>query len=148
MPDKHSKEKRSYNMSRIKGRDTKPEVSVRKYLFSKGFRYRVNDKRFPGHPDILLPKYKAAVFINGCFWHVHEGCNYFVWPENNREFWHKKLMGNAERDKRNYQALIDMGWKVIVIWECELKREKQAVTLGRLIHEITNQGKQNMCCFV
>lgn len=137
MPDKHSKKTRSYNMSMIKGRNTKPEIIVRKYLFSCGFRYRLNDSRYPGRPDIVLPKYKTAIFINGCFWHVHEGCRYSVWPENNREFWYKKLMGNAERDKRDYQALVDMGWNVIVIWECELKKDKREETLHGLKTRIT-----------
>lgn len=138
MQDKHSEKTRSYNMSKIKGENTKPEILVRKFLFAKRFRYRINDKRFPGHPDILLPKYKTAIFINGCFWHVHEGCHYFVWPENNKEFWQKKLIKNSDRDKRNYKMLTDMGWNIIVIWECELKRDKQAGTLERLIDEITN----------
>ena len=121
MADVHSPEKRSYNMSRIHAKGTKPEETVRKYLFSKGFRYRKNDPRLPGKPDIVLPKYKTVVFVNGCFWHRHEGCKYFVWPKNNAEFWRKKIMSNVERDNRNYSELKEKGWSVVVIWECELK---------------------------
>lgn len=134
--DVHSKSIRSYNMSQIKGKDTKPEIMVRKYLFSKGFRYRINDKRYPGHPDIILPKYKTAIFINGCFWHVHEGCRYFIWPENNKEFWRKKLLSNVERDRKNHEILTAIGWKVIIIWECELRKDKIENRLVRLVDEI------------
>lgn len=115
---------RSYNMSRIKGKDTKPEEIVRKYLFSKGFRYRKNDPKLPGKPDIVLPKYRTVIFVNGCFWHMHEGCRYFVWPKHNAEFWEKKIRDNAERDKRNYKKLEEQGWKVLTIWECGLKDAK------------------------
>lgn len=133
--DVHSKEVRSYNMSCIKGKDTKPEETVRKYLFSQGFRYRKNDKRLPGTPDIVLPKYKTAIFVNGCFWHGHEGCKYFVWPKNNAEFWHKKIKDNILRDQRKIQALGMLGWKVIVVWECKIKSDKEN-TLKNLIKEI------------
>ena len=115
---------RSYNMSRIKGKDTKPEEIVRKYLFSKGFRYRKNDPKLPGKPDIVLPKYRTVIFVNGCFWHMHEGCRYFVWPKHNAEFWEKKIRDNAERDIRNYKKLEEQGWKVLTIWECGLKDAK------------------------
>lgn len=131
-------------MSKIKGKNTKPEMSVRKYLFSNGFRFRVNDKRYPGHPDIVLPKYKTCIFINGCFWHVHEGCRYFVWPENNKEFWREKLTKNVERDKKNYQQLENLGWHVIMVWECELKKDKLQDTLVRIKNTIrTNANKIN-----
>ena len=133
--DVHSKEVRSYNMSRIKGKDTKPEETVRKYLFSQGFRYRKNDKRLPGTPDIVLPKYKTVIFVNGCFWHGHEGCKYFVWPKNNAEFWHKKIRDNVLRDQRKVQALDLLGWKVIVVWECKIKSDKEN-TLKNLMKEI------------
>ena len=132
MADIKSKEARSYNMSRIKGKDTKPEETVRKYLFSQGFRYRKNDKRLPGSPDIVLPKYKTVIFVNGCFWHKHEGCKYFVWPRNNADFWKKKIESNVMRDIKNYQQLKDLGWKVFVIWECELKRDCRAETLEQI----------------
>ena len=133
--DVHSKEVRSYNMSRIKGKDTKPEETVRKYLFSQGFRYRKNDKKLPGTPDIVLPKYKTVIFVNGCFWHGHEGCKYFVWPKNNAEFWHKKIRDNVLRDQRKVQALDLLGWKVIVVWECKIKSDKEN-TLENLMKEI------------
>lgn len=100
MADIKSKESRSYNMSRITGKNTKPEEMVRKYLFSKGFRYRKNDRKLPGSPDLVLPKYRTVIFVNGCFWHGHEGCKYFVWPENNAEFWRKKIETNISRDER------------------------------------------------
>jgi DNA mismatch endonuclease (patch repair protein) len=130
--DVHDKETRSYNMSCIKGKGTKPEEIVRKYLFSHGFRYRKNDKRLPGTPDIVLPKYKTVIFVNGCFWHGHEGCKYFVWPKNNAEFWKAKILQNIERDKRDFERLENVGWKVIVVWECCLKRPVCTKTLEQL----------------
>lgn len=108
-------------MSCIKGKGTKPEEIVRKYLFSRGFRYRKNDKRLPGTPDIVLQKYKTVIFVNGCFWHGHEGCKYFVWPQNNAGFWKKKIESNISRDRKKTGALKEQGWKVIVVWECDLK---------------------------
>lgn len=119
--DVHDKETRSYNMSCIKGKGTNPEEIVRKYLFSQGFRYRKNDKRLPGTPDIVLPKYRTVIFVNGCFWHGHKGCKYFVWPKNNAEFWKKKIESNISRDRKKAETLKDQGWKVIVVWECDLK---------------------------
>ena len=119
--DVHDKETRSYNMSCIKGKGTKPEEIVRKYLFSQGFRYRKNDKRLPGTPDIVLPKYKTVIFVNGCFWHGHKGCKYFVWPKNNAEFWKNKIESNISRDRKKAETLKDQGWKVLVVWECDLK---------------------------
>ena len=108
-------------MSCIKGKGTKPEEIVRKYLFSQGFRYRKNDKRLPGTPDIVLPKYRTVIFVNGCFWHGHKGCKYFVWPKNNAEFWKNKIESNISRDRKKAETLKDQGWKVIVVWECDLK---------------------------
>lgn len=105
MADIKSKEARSYNMSQIRGKDTKPEELVRKYLFSRGFRYRKNDRKLPGTPDIVLPKYKTVVFINGCFWHGHQGCKYFVWPKNNADFWKKKIETNIQRDEHKQSQL-------------------------------------------
>ena len=119
--DVHDKETRSYNMSQIKGKNTKPEELVRKYLFARGFRYRKNDKRLPGTPDIVLPKYRTVIFVNGCFWHGHKGCRYFVWPKNNAEIWKNKIESNISRDRKNAETLKDQGWKVIVVWECDLK---------------------------
>lgn len=137
--DVHDKKTRSYNMSRIKGKNTKPEELVRKYLFAQGFRYRKNDRRLPGSPDIVLPKYKTVIFVNGCFWHGHEGCKYFVWPKSNPDFWKQKISKNIERDIRKRQLLESMGWRVLVIWECELKNQKE-ITLGELSRTIINNG--------
>lgn len=123
-------------MSRISGKDTKPEVLVRKYLFSKGFRYRKNDVRLPGKPDIVLAKYKTVIFVNGCFWHGHEGCRYFAWPNNNAEFWRTKISGTIERDKKTYSQLNRLGWHVIVVWECELKKGIAETRLDKLVQEI------------
>ena len=141
MADVHSPEKRSYNMSRIRGKDTKPEEKVRKYLFSQGFRYRKNVAALPGKPDIVLPKYRTCIFVDGCFWHMHEGCKYFVWPKNNAEFWSRKLHDNKERDKRNRDKLERDGWRVITIWECELKGKDTSTTLDRIAKEIIASRK-------
>ena len=119
--DVHDKATRSYNMSRIRGKDTKPEEKVRKYLFSQGFRYRKNVKALPGSPDIVLPKYKTVIFVHGCFWHMHE-CDRFKWPAANKDFWENKLRCNAERDKNKQEMLRSAGWNVIVIWECDIKK--------------------------
>lgn len=135
MTDIKSKEERSKNMSAIKGKNTKPEILVRKYLFKQGFRYRVNVSTMAGKPDIVLSKYKTVVFVNGCFWHLHKDCKYFVWPKQNADFWQKKLNSNVERDIRNYKLLKDEGWKVLVVWECELKRDKEE-TLKKLVKKI------------
>ena len=130
--DNHTKEIRSYNVSQIKSKNTKQEETVCKYLFSCGFRYRKNDKRYPGKPDIVVPKCKTVIFVNGCFWHKHEGCRYFVVPKSNTEFWMNKISRNVERDADNTKKLIDMGWKVVTVWECELKKEKREETLKEL----------------
>lgn len=122
--DRISAEKRSWNMSHIRSKDTVPEGIVRKYLFSKGFRYRKNDSKLPGKPDIVLPKYKAVIFINGCFWHRHRGCKNSVMPKTNTAFWEEKLNRNVERDSSNYKKLENLGWKIIVIWECQLENKK------------------------
>jgi DNA mismatch endonuclease, patch repair protein len=117
MADNHSKEVRSYNMSKIRSKNTKSEEVVRKYLFSKGLRYRKNDKRYPGHPDIVLPKYKTVIFVNGCFWHMHEGCNKFVMPKSNADYWIPKLTRNKQRDMQNISQLKDDDWNIITVWE-------------------------------
>ncbi len=109
-------------MSRIKGKDTKIEVEVRKYLFSKGYRFRKNDKRYPGKPDIVLPKYHVAIFVHGCFWHRHEGCKDATIPKTRTEFWLEKFDKNVKNDQIKQEKLRELGWKVIVIWECELKK--------------------------
>lgn len=136
MADVHTPEQRSYNMSRIRGKNTRPEELVRRYLFAQGFRYRKNDARFPGKPDIVLPKYKTVIFVNGCFWHAHEGCKYFVWPKSNVDFWKRKINGNIQRDLRNNQLLSEQGWNVIVIWECQLKKSTFDETLQHLVGQI------------
>lgn len=136
MGDVHTPEQRSFNMSRIHNKNTKPEELVRKYLFSRGFRYRKNDPRLPGKPDIVLPKYKTVIFVNGCFWHGHTGCRYFVWPKNNEDFWKKKINSNIDRDKQVVKRLEDLGWNVIIVWECELKRQVRDDRLSALVDEI------------
>lgn len=149
MADVHTPEQRSYNMSRIRNKNTKPEELVRKYLFSQGFRYRKNDSKLPGKPDVVLPKYKTVIFVNGCFWHGHDGCRYFVWPKNNAEFWRKKITGNIARDKRTYQQLNAMGWRVIVFWECQLKNgsaEEQLLSLQNCIKYIVHDNSQILEC--
>lgn len=135
MIDKHSKEIRSFNMSQIRSKDTKPEILVRKYLFSKGFRYRKNVKYLPGTPDIVLPKYKTVIFVNGCFWHMHN-CENFVMPKSNIDYWKRKLENNVLSDKKNYQKLKILGWSILTIWECELKKNKVNKTLISLENKI------------
>ena len=136
MTDVHSKEVRSYNMSQIKGKNTKPEVLVRKFLHSKGFRFRLHDKNLPGKPDIVLPKYKTVIQVHGCFWHGHEGCRYFVIPKTKTEWWIEKINGTKQRDFENRKKLQEMGWKVIELWECELKKEKVDKTLVAVLKSI------------
>lgn len=138
MADVHSKKIRSYNMSQIKGRDTKPEIMVRKYLFSCGFRYRLYSKKLSGSPDIILRKYRTVIFINGCFWHGHEGCQYFVVPKTRTDFWLNKINTNILNDKKNTVQLEAMGWHVITVWECELKKAKREETLFMLGDNIKN----------
>ena len=128
------------NMSRIRSTNSKPEEIVRKYLFSKGFRYRKNVKKLPGCPDIVLPKYKTVIFVNGCLWHKHD-CPRFVWPSSNQEYWKPKILRNVERDKNNCRELSSKGWNVITIWECELKKKVFEATMERVILQITS-GKQ------
>ena len=123
MADTLSKEERSKRMALIHSKDTRIEVRVRKYLFSKGYRYRINDKRYPGHPDIVLPKYKTIIFIHGCFWHSHPNCNIAHIPKSNRDFWVKKLNKNIENDNKHVAMLEADGWQVITLWECEINNE-------------------------
>ena len=132
MADVHDKHTRSYNMSRIKGKNTKPEMLVRKYLFAHGFRYRLNVKSLPGKPDIVLPKYKTVIFINGCFWHGHKGCKYFVIPKTRTEWWLNKIKDTQKRDREAEIELNVLGWRVITLWECELKQNEIENTLGHL----------------
>jgi len=135
MADVHDKATRSYNMSRIRNKDTKPEILVRKFLFANGFRYRLNDKKLPGKPDIVLPKYKTVIFVNGCFWHGHENCKYFKLPATRTEWWKEKIEGNIKNDITKHALLREAGYKVIVIWECEVKNKS---IFDRIINEIKN----------
>ena len=141
MADNHSKEVRSMNMSHIRSKNSKPEELVRKYLFSKGFRYRKNVKMLPGCPDIVLPKYKTVIFVNGCFWHKHD-CPRFVWPSSNEDYWRPKIMGNIERDKRNIAELQQLGWTVLTVWECELKKKVIDATLDQLEKRLCKIGSE------
>ena len=140
MADNLSSEDRRKNMSHIRSKNSKPEETVRKYLFAHGFRYRKNVAKLPGKPDIVLPKYHTVIFVNGCFWHKHD-CPRFVWPASNTEYWTKKILGNVERDQNNYKLLEDAGWKVITVWECELKRDRIENTLLALIGELKEKEK-------
>lgn len=136
MSDIFSKSKRSSIMSKISSKDTKPEILVRKYLFSKGFRFRKNVKDLPGKPDIVLPKYKTIIFINGCFWHGHENCKKATLPATNTEFWREKISGNIIRDKENIQKLREMRYKVITVWQCELTADFCETTLNNLLKKL------------
>lgn len=139
MTDKYDKHTRSYMMSQVKGKNTKPEMLVRKFLFSKGFRYRLHDKILPGKPDIKLTKYNCLILINGCFWHGHSDCKAYVMPKSNKEFWDSKIENNVERDKRNLELLRILGWKIIVVWECELKGKNREITMQTLVDKILNE---------
>ena len=121
MPDTLSPSQRHYCMSRVHSKNTKPEILVRKWLWQHGFRYRLNVKDIPGRPDIVMRKHRTVIFINGCFWHGHDGCSKFVIPKSNVEFWENKIRTNKARDEKNHRILRDAGWNVIVIWECQLK---------------------------
>lgn len=135
MADTHSKEIRSKNMSHIRSTNSKPEEIVRKYLFSKGLRYRKNVRKLPGCPDIVFPKYKTVVFVNGCFWHKHD-CGRFVWPASNEEYWRIKINRNTERDAENCKLLAEQGWRVLTIWECQLKKQTAEANLIQLYNNI------------
>lgn len=126
-------------MSRIPSKNTKPEETVRKYLFAHGFRYRKNVSKLPGKPDIVLPKHKTVIFVNGCFWHAHKGCKWFVSPKSNSEFWQKKFAYNTERDERNYNQLRELGWNVIIIWECEIRHGDKQKALEALSAKIIGE---------
>lgn len=136
--DRLSKEQRHRCMSAIKGKNTKPELLVRKFLFSRGFRYRLNHPRLPGHPDIVLRKYRTVIFVNGCFWHGHQGCKYFVLPKSNVEFWQNKIERNRVRDVEEQRQLASMGWYCITIWECQLKPKVRQQTLTALEYTLSH----------
>lgn len=136
--DKITKEHRTWNMSRIRGKDTRPEIIVRKFLYSQGIRYRLHVK-LPGRPDVVIRKKKIAIFINGCFWHAHNDCPDFRWPKTRPEFWKDKINGNVTRDQDSYNQLKGEDWQVIVVWECDLKRNADA-TLQDLYQSIVSHG--------
>ena len=147
MADRISPEHRSWNMSRIKGKDTKIEVMVRQYLFHYGFRFRKNDKRYPGKPDVVLPKYKTAIFVHGCFWHRHEGCKLATTPNTRTEFWMEKFAKNVANDKKHYEQLQEMGWHVIVIWECELENDFEGImkkVVQKIRHNVQFKKMENI----
>lgn len=137
MADKISPERRSLNMAAIKSRNTKPEIAVRKLLHASGFRFRLHRKDLPGRPDIVLPRYKTAVFVHGCFWHQHEGCKLASKPSSRQEYWKAKFDRNAERDKNSFRTLTELGWQVVVIWECEVRKNADEVVqrLAKLLSD-------------
>ncbi|MBD5389608.1 DNA mismatch endonuclease Vsr [bacterium] len=140
MPDTMTPEQRSRCMAAVHSKDTKPEVLVRKFLFAKGLRFRVCDRKLPGKPDIVLPKYKTVVFIDGCFWHGHEGCKYYRQPHTRTDFWQSKINTNKLRDRRNDTDLTNAGWRVIRLWECEIRnKSSQAAALDTLYRHIVGQ---------
>lgn len=136
MADVHNRKTRSYNMSRIRAKHTKPEIIVRKFLHSKGFRFRLHNAKLPGKPDITLPKYKTVIFVNGCFWHGHEGCKYFVVPKTRTEWWLKKIHLTKQQGHENSEKLNQDGWNVITIWECQLKKDHKKETLCQLLKSL------------
>lgn len=144
MTDTVSKAKRSEIMSRVKGKETTPEIIVRKYLFSRGLRYRKNVKALPGTPDIVLRKYKTVVLVNGCFWHGHKDCKPAHLPSTNLDYWEKKIADNVERDERKRQKLEKLGYKVLIVWQCQLKTKVRSDNLEKLYNDIIN-GRTSIC---
>lgn len=140
MADVHSKEARSYNMSRIRSKDTTPELQVRKFLHANGFRYTLHNKNLPGKPDIVLPKYKTIIFVQGCFWHGHADCKYATIPKTRTEWWQNKIDTNKANDEKAQKLLKKERWKIINVWGCELKKGKMEKTLDRLIRKLRVSG--------
>lgn len=140
MPDILTPQQRHECMSHIRAKNTKPEVIVRQYLYAAGFRFRIHVKKLPGCPDLVLPKYRTCIFVNGCFWHGHRGCRYATRPKSNAEFWQTKIQNNIRRDELSVQALETMGWKVITVWECDLKKDMRDETLSALAEQIRQNG--------
>jgi len=136
MVDVHDQKTRSYNMSKIRGKNTEPEMIIRKYLHSKGLRFRLHVNILPGKPDLVFPKYKIAIQVQGCFWHKHKNCKYFVIPKTNTEWWMNKIHKNVNNDRKNKKKLTKLGWRVIEVWECELKSNKKDKTLSNLFKNI------------
>ena len=141
MPDRFTEEQRHYCMSQIRNKNTKPELKLRQALWRLGFRYRVNDKRLPGTPDIVLPKYRTVIFIHGCFWHGHKDCKFYTVPKTNTEFWTVKVARNRERDQEVWRQLEAKGWSVIIVWECQLKKAALDETIGLVQAEILRNGE-------
>lgn len=141
MADVHDAKTRSYNMSRIKGKDTKPEMIVRRFLWSNGFRYRLHDKHLPGKPDIVLRKYRTVIFVHGCFWHGHTGCSYFKLPKTRADWWKTKIERTQEKDEEVFEQLRDLGWKVIVVWECGLRGKEAGPSLLEVMDEILGSNR-------
>lgn len=140
MPDVHTPDQRHRNMAAIHSSSTKPELKVRRALWSLGFRYRINEKHLPGKPDIVLPKYRTVVFIHGCFWHGHKDCKNYTVPKTNTEFWTAKVARNQERDQEVWRQLEARGWSVIIVWECELKKSVLDDTVARVAEDIRQNG--------
>ncbi len=136
--DKLTKEQRHHCMASIRGKNTGPEIMVRKFLFSRGFRYRLNHPRLPGHPDIVMRKYRTCIFVNGCFWHGHDNCRYFVLPKTNTEFWKAKIERNRARDIEEQRKLASMGWHCITVWECQLKPAVRKQALESLVYTLNS----------
>ena len=136
MTDRLTPQQRHKNMAAVRARDTKPELTVRRYLHACGFRYRLGDPRLPGHPDIVLKKYRTAIFVNGCFWHGHDDCRYFRLPKTNTPFWEAKIMRNKARDTASLRALAALGWHTVTVWECTLKGHQREATLAALAHTL------------
>jgi len=137
MADVHTTSTRSYNMSRIRGKDTKPEMLVRRYLHARGLRYRLHTKELPGKPDLVFSGLRTVIFVHGCFWHRHEGCRYFVVPKTRTDFWLNKIGRNVVNDERQQEELRNQGWRVLVVWECELRPPQRERTLERLFYSLT-----------
>ena len=149
--DRLTLHQRHKNMASIRSANTKPEILVRKYLWKHGFRYRLNNPRLPGHPDIVLRKYRTCVFVNGCFWHGHDGCKYFRMPKTNTDFWEKKINRNKERDKEEQKKLAEMGWHVIVVWEFmkftnTLRHPKIGISKFYFLYNLNSATKSLICC--
>ena len=142
VPDVHTPEQRHRNMAAIHSASTKPELKLRKALWRLGFRYRTNDNNLPGKPDIVLPKYRTAIFVHGCFWHGHKECPYYVVPKTKTEFWQTKVLKNQERDQEVWRQLEAKGWSVIIVWECQLKNTKYQETIEAVSGEIRQNGEQ------
>ena len=141
MTDCHTKEQRHRNMAAIRSASTKPELKLRRALWLRGFRYRVNDTRLPGKPDIVLPKYRTVIFVHGCFWHGHKGCKNYTVPKTNTDFWVAKVARNQERDQEVWRKLEAKGWSVIIVWECQFKKGSIDETVQRVTEEIVQNGE-------